>query len=162
MFQIGDRVVYPMHGAGFVEGIMQQTIAGQQKEYYDIRIHGGGIRLKLPVSGVGSERLRKIIGREEARRLLLHFNAFEIDRNAPWGKRCKENVERLKTGMPEEIAEVVKTLMMRDRTVGLSTGDRQVMITARNALCSELSLALEQSVSEILETLQEAVDEKIG
>ncbi|MBQ6823343.1 MAG: CarD family transcriptional regulator [Clostridia bacterium] len=160
MYHVGDRVVYPMHGAGFIEGTVTQTIGGQQREYYDIRIHGGNIRLKLPVDG--PIRLRAVMNSEEAEQVLHHFHALEIDVNAPWGKRYRENMDRLKVGTPEDVAEVVKTLMLRDKNPGLSTGDRQVMVTAKNILCSELSLALEKEIKDIQKLLQDSVDEYLG
>ncbi|MBQ8893016.1 MAG: CarD family transcriptional regulator [Clostridia bacterium] len=160
MFNVGDRVVYPMHGAGFIEGTVKQTIGGQQKEYYDIRIHGGNIRLKLPVDG--PVRLRNVMDRDQAQHVLEYFRALEIDMSAPWGKRYKENMERLKVGTPEDVAGVVKALMLRDKNPGLSTGDRQVMVTAKNILCSELSLALDLEVKEVQNKLQDAVNEMIG
>jgi len=162
MFKVGDRVVYPMHGAGFIEGIVQQTVGGQLKDYYDIRIHGGNIRLKLPVLNVGVIRLREVMGSAEAREVLEYFKELQIDQNVPWGKRYKENVEHLKTGNPKEVVGVVKALMLRDKVVGLSTGDRQVMVLSKNILCSELSLALEQEISVLFETLQGIIDETIG
>lgn len=160
MYHVGDRVVYPMHGAGFIEGTVTQTIGGQQREYYDIRIHGGNIRLKLPVDG--PVRLREVMSEAEAQSVLEHFRAVEIDLNAPWGKRYRENMDRLKQGNPNEVAEVVKTLMLRDKNPGLSTGDRQVMVTAKGILCSELSLALGTEVKEIQGLLQRLVDELMG
>ncbi len=162
MFKVGDRVVYPMHGAGFIEGIVQQTVGGQLKDYYDIRIHGGNIRLKLPVQNVGVIRLREVMSGAEAQEVLTYFENLEIDQSAPWGKRYKENVEHLKTGDPKEVVGVVKALMLRDKAVGLSTGDRQVMVLSKNILCSELSLALEQKTDSLLETLQSIIDETIG
>lgn len=160
MFKIGDRVVYPMHGAGFIEDTVLQTIGGQQREYYDIRILGSNIRLKSPVEG--PVRLREVMEKQEGQALLAYFRDLEIDVNAPWGKRYKENMERLKNGVPEEVAEVVKALMLRDKTVGLSTGDRQVMVTAKNILCSELSMALDLEMKDVQQELQAVVDETVG
>lgn len=160
MYNVGDRVVYPMHGAGFIEGTVTQTIGGQQREYYDIRIHGGNIRLKLPVDG--PVRLRDVMSAADAETLLAYFATVEIDMSAPWGKRYKENMDRLKQGSPQDVAEVVKTLMLRDKNPGLSTGDRQVMVTAKNILCSELSLALELEVKDVQLRLQQVIDEMMG
>ena len=161
MFKIGDRVVYPMHGAGFIEGTETKTIGGQQKEYYTISILCGNIRLLLPVSNNGHIQLREVINKSKAREILDYFKTLEIDVSAPWGKRYKENVDRLKSGTPEGVAEVAKALMLRDKTVGLSTGDRQVMVMAKNILCSELSLALDTSMERVQHNLQSVVDELV-
>ncbi len=162
MFSVGDKVVYPMHGAGVIESIETKSIGGQPRDYYNVKIMGGSIRLALPVSNAGNIRLRGIISSEEAERLLRYFSDLAVDASAPWGKRYKENNEQLKTGIPEKMAEVVKTLMLRDKTVGLSTGDRQMMVNAKNIFCSELAMALNWSNEEILAKLQEMIDHTLG
>lgn len=161
MFKVGDRIVYPMHGAGYIEGTEMQCVGGVQREYYNIHILGSNIRLKLPVDNAGNIRLRPIIDAERATKVLNYFEALEIDMSLPWGKRYKENVERLKTGDPEETAEVVKTLMLRDKAVGLSIGDRQVMLTAKNLLIAELALALDADHEKIHARLKGLVEDTI-
>lgn len=159
MFKVGDRIVYPMHGAGSIEGTEIQCVGGVQREYYNIRFLGSNIRLKLPVENVGNIRLRPIMEEKKANEVFAYFKALRINTDVPWGKRYKENVERLKTGVPEETAEVVKTLMLRDKEVGLSIGDRQVMLTAKNIFSAELALALEKNQEEIKSALDEIIEQ---
>ncbi|MBQ8600445.1 MAG: CarD family transcriptional regulator [Clostridia bacterium] len=161
MFKVGDRIVYPMHGAGYIEGTEFQTVGGVQREYYNIHILGSNIRLKLPVDNTGPIRLRSVIDAKLASNVLDYFKNLEINTDVPWGKRYKENMERLKSGVPEETAEVVKTLMIRDREVGLSIGDRQVMLTAKNMFTAELALALGKEHEEIQNLLKNIVDKAI-
>ncbi len=161
MFKVGDRIVYPMHGAGFVEGIELQTVGGVQREYYCIHVLGSTIRLKVPVATTGTIQLRPVIDREQAIKVLEYFSNLEIDMSQPWGKRYKENVDRLKTGIPEEMAWVAKTLMLRDKNVGLSIGDRQVMLTAKNIFTAELSLALNMEHEDVQKKLTEIVNKEI-
>ncbi len=160
-FNIGDRIVYPMHGAGHIEGIEQQTVGGVLREYYCVCVLGSNIRLKLPVESNGTVHLRPIISKEDAKQVLSHFSAFRVDTEQPWGKRYKENMDRLKTGEPKEIAEVVKALMLRDKTAGLSIGDRQLMLTAKNILVGELSMALERACEDIRAELSQTVEASI-
>ena len=160
-FNIGDRIVYPMHGAGHVEGIEQQTVGGVLREYYCVCVLGSNIRLKIPVESNGTVRLRPIICKEDAEQVLNHFSAFHVDTEQPWGKRYKENMDRLKTGDPMEIAEVVKALMLRDKMAGLSIGDRQLMLTAKNIFVGELSMALECTCEDIREELSKTIEASI-
>ncbi len=154
MFKVGDRIVYPMHGAGFIEAIVKKVIGGIEREYYELSMIGANIRLSIPVENNGAIRLRSLIDKAEAERVLAHFRSAEIDMSVPWGRRYKENVDRMKSGNPFETAEVLKTLMLRDKNVGLSTGDRQVIVMARQILCSELSIALERDREDILYEFQ--------
>lgn len=162
MFQIGDRVVYPMHGAGIIEGTEEKTVGGRRIAYYQVQILGGSIRLLLPVENNGNIRLRPVIGPEEAKAVLAYFRELKVDMDLPWGRRHRENTELLKTGEPENEAAVLKSLMLRERAVGLSTGDRQTMVLAKNILSSELALTLGVSVEQIQQELRSAADEAAG
>ncbi len=162
MFKIGDQIVHPMHGAGFIEGVEMQTVGGVQREYYDISLLGGKIRLKFPVENSGIVRLRPLVDAKRAQELMHHFNTLQIDMSGPWSKRYKENIDRIKNGDPEEVVEVIKTLMLRDKMVGLSTGDRQMMVMAKNILCSELAMVMESDIETIFGTLQDAIKNEMG
>ncbi len=160
MYKIGDRVFYPMHGAGYIENIEIKTVGGQAREYYAVKIICGNILLMLPVEG-GKIQLRDIISKEEAQKILLYFEDCSIDTEGSWGRRYKENMEKLKLGIPKDTVDVVKALMIRDKNVGLSTGDRQVMVMAKNILCSELSFALEREIPDLQKELQNMVDAQV-
>ncbi|MBQ9952801.1 MAG: CarD family transcriptional regulator [Clostridia bacterium] len=162
MFKIGDQVVHPMHGAGFIEGVEMQTVGGVQREYYNISLLGGKIRLKFPVENSGIVRLRPLVDVKRAQELMHHFNTLQIDMSGPWSKRYKENIDRIKKGDPEEVVEVIKTLMLRDKMVGLSTGDRQMMVMAKNILCSELAMVMQSDVETIFSELQDAIKIEMG
>ncbi len=162
MFKIGDQIVHPMHGSGFIEGIEMQTVGGVQREYFDISLLGGKIRLKFPVENSGAVRLRPLINAKRAQELMHYFNTLEIDMSGPWSKRYKENIDRIKKGDPEEVVEVIKTLMLRDKMVGLSTGDRQMMVMAKNILCSELAMVMESDIETIFGKLQDEIINEMG
>ena len=162
MFKIGDQIVHPMHGAGFVEGIEMQVVGGVQREYYAISLLGGKIRLKFPVENSGTIRLRSLVDAKQAQELMHYFNTLEVDMSGPWSKRYKENIDRIKKGDPEQVVEVIKTLMIRDKMVGLSTGDRQMMVMAKNILCSELAMVMNSDIDTIFGKLQDAIKNEMG
>ena len=162
MFKVGEKIIYPLHGAGEIDQIVRREVGGVEQEYYDITLQEGLIRVSLPVSNAGKMRIRRIIGKKEAGSVLEHFKEYRADCSIPWNKRYKENLEVLKTGDSYKTAEVVKLLMLRDRSVGLSTGDRQTMIVARNLLAGELSLSLCCTKKELLEEFQQIVESEFG
>lgn len=162
MFKIGDQIVHPMHGAGFIEGIEMQTVGGVQREYFDISLLGGKIRLKFPVENSGIVRLRPLVDANQAQELMHYFKTLEIDMSGPWSKRYKENIDRIKKGNPKDVVEVIKTLMLRDKMVGLSTGDRQMMVMAKNILCSELAMVMESNVDSVFSELQNEIQNEMG
>lgn len=157
MFCIGDLVVHPMHGAGVIDNIVQEKVAGVTQEYYVFKMPVGGLILKIPTANAGIIGLRRIISREEAEALLKAIPSLAIEMNTNWNKRYQENMLRLKSGDPYEVAKVVKSLMYRDCKRGLSTGERKLLHNARQIMLSELVLAEAREYREVETRLDQAM-----
>ena len=140
MFSVGDQVVHPMHGAGVIDAIVQEKIAGSVQEYYVFKMPVGGLLLKIPTANSAAIGLRSVVAPAEAERLLAAIPALEPGQTANWNQRYRENMERLKSGNLYEVARVIKGLMRRERLRGLSTGERKMLHSARQILISELVL----------------------
>lgn len=141
MFSIGDQVVHPMHGAGVIDAIVHEKVAGSAQDYYVFKMPMGGLILKIPVANSAAIGIRSVIGPEEAERLMESIPEMAVEQNANWNKRYRENLERLKSGDLYEVARVIKSLMHRDRQRGLSTGERKMLHNARQVLLSEIVLS---------------------
>ena len=142
MFSIGDLVVHPMHGAGVIDDIVQERVAGTTKEYYVFKMPMGGLILKIPTENSQAIGIRKVISAAEANALLSEIPSISVEHNANWNKRYQENLVRLKSGDLREVAQVVKGLMRRDMVRGLSTGERKMLHSAKQIMISELALVL--------------------
>ena len=140
MFRIGDLVAHPMHGAGVIDAIVQEKVAGSTQEYYVFKMPVGGLLLKIPVANSESIGLRTIITPEEAEALIAGIPSLEVESSANWNKRYQENLQRLKSGDLREVSRVIKGLMTRDTRRGLSTGERKMLQTAKRILISEIVL----------------------
>ena len=140
MYKIGDKVVYPMHGAGEIVALEDKEVFGEVKEYYVLNMPIGGMKVSLPVDSVDKIGVRNIITDEEADQLLEDFSNHECDETTNWNKRYRENMEKIKSGSVTRVAFVVKALMIRDRAKGLSTGERKMLSSAKQILLSELIL----------------------
>lgn len=138
MFNVGDLVVHPMHGAGVIDDIVQEKTAGVTKEYYVFKMPMGGLVLKIPTANSQMIGIRAIISHEEVQALLDKVPALTVESNANWNKRYQENLLRLKSGDLYEVARVVKALMHRDLQRGLSTGERKMLHSAKQIIVSEM------------------------
>ena len=141
MYQVGDRVVHPMHGAGIIESIVQERLGGQLGSYYVFRMPSGGLTLKIPTGSCGAIGVRALSTSGRIREVLSAIPGLEIDRTTNWNRRYRENLNRLKSGDLLEVAGVIKALMHRDGERGLSTGERKMLHNARQILLSEVVLA---------------------
>lgn len=156
MFEIGDRVAYPMHGAGIVELIEDKEILGKLQSYYVLRFALGGMKVMVPV--VGKEvGLRAIITKDEGQKVLEFLSQPCGEECDNWNRRYRENLEKMRTGSIFDTAEVVRALMHRDRAKGLSTGEKKMLNSAKQILVSELILSLELEEQEVLSRIEQAV-----
>ena len=140
MYQVGDRVVHPMHGAGIIESIVQELLGGQLGSYYVFRMPSGGLTLKIPTGSCGAIGVRALSTSGRIREVLGAIPGLEIDRTTNWNRRYRENLDRLKSGDLLEVARVIKGLMWRDREKGLSNGERKMLHSAKQILVSEVVL----------------------
>lgn len=157
MFSIGDQVVHPMHGAGIIDDIVTEKVAGVTKEYYVFKMPVGGLILKIPTANSQAIGIRSIISGEAARTLLAAIPKLEIESNANWNKRYQENLMRLKSGNLYEVARVVKALMHRECERGLSTGERKMLHNAKQIMITELVLAEECEYQDVEMRLDQAM-----
>jgi len=141
MYNIGDKIVYPMHGAGVIESIEEKEILGQKKSYYVVKIPVGEMKVMIPTSNVSDIGIREVISNQDADKVLATLGEMEQSSNNNWNKRYRENMTKIKSGNIFEIACVVRSLIQRDRDKGLSTGERKMLNSAKQILVSELVLA---------------------
>jgi CarD family transcriptional regulator len=157
LFQIGDRVVYPMHGAGIIEGIETSVILGKSQQYYILRMPIGDLRVMVPVENTMNIGFRYVIDVDSIDDIFAILHDFADEQASNWNKRYRENMLRLKSGDIREVAKVVKTLMTRDRERGLSTGERKMLVSSKQILLSELVLASGMQDDVIEKAIEKAV-----
>ncbi len=157
MFSIGDRVVYPMHGAGVIEAIEEREILGQRKQYYIMKMPIGDMKVMIPVDGVDGVGLRQVIPQDDLSRVLEVLAGERTKMSANWNRRYRANAEKLKSGNIFEVAEVVRNLTLREKEKGLSTGERKMLENARQILISEVVLASNIAEAEAHSLLDQAM-----
>jgi len=141
MYKIGDKVVYPMHGAGTIEDIEKKKILGESREYYVLNIPSVDMKIMIPVDNCEKIGVRDVISKEEVDVVIRVLGGETTPMESNWNRRYRENMEKLKTGDILQVAEVVRNLMRNDRRKRLSTGEKKMLTNARQILVSEIILA---------------------
>lgn len=152
MYNIGDKIVYPMHGAGIIEAIEEKEILGEKQKYYIMRMPIGDMKVMIPISNIDNIGIREVIDQKEAEGIIQIFKTGKTNMSSNWNKRYRENMEKIKSGSIYEVADVVKNLMYRDKEKGLSTGERKMLNNAKQILISELVLA-KNTKQEVIEEI---------
>ena len=157
MFNVGDKIVYPMHGAGTIDAIEEKNILGENQAYYVIKMPGE-VKVMVPTAKAEQIGVRNIIGKEEAEKVISILGEDETEMSQNWNKRYRDNMEKMKSGDVYEIADVVRNLAFKQKEKGLSTGEKKMLSNAKQILVSELVLAEHASQEEV----EELIDNKIS
>jgi CarD family transcriptional regulator len=158
MFDKGDRVVYPNHGAGTIVDVEVKEILGEEKKYYIMELPIGEMRVMIPVHKVEEIGIRDVIDEEEAENVFHLLKGEKSKMSQNWNRRYRANQEKLKTGDIYEVVEVVRNLTIRDMEKGLSTGEKKMLSNARKILISELVLAKNMSEEEVVEKIDNILE----
>ena len=153
-FRVGDKVVYPHHGAAVIEGTQRRMIEGETREYWVLRLSYGDLTLMVPTDGADEVGLRGVVPKNELEQV---YKVLQSKKQAPapsnWSRRFKSHVEKLRSGDIYQVAEVVRNLSLRDHEKGLSTGEKQMFVKAKKILASELMYAKDMDEEEAAEWL---------
>jgi len=141
MYQIGDKIVHPMHGAGVIDRIVEEKISGKLVSFYVFKMPISGLTLKIPVENSEMIGIRSISPMEAIEAVIEQIPQLSVDMTANWNHRYRENMERIKSGDLLEVAGVIKALMHRDSERGLSNGERKMLHSAKQILISEIVLS---------------------
>ena len=145
-FAEGDLVVYPNHGAGYVSGVEEKTVLGEERRYYVVYIADGELTLNIPADG--NTGLRLCAGEEGVAAALAILGESAEEMPEHWNHRLRHNQEKLRSGEISRVAEVVRDLSIYGGEHGLSTGERNLLAKARRILTSEVAMAKNLTVIE--------------
>jgi CarD family transcriptional regulator, regulator of rRNA transcription len=148
LFKVGDKVVYPHHGAGTVVKKENREVLGERREYLTIRILHNDMTVNVPTENAERVGLRKVIDEEMVGKVLKALTGTGTAMPKNWNRRFKHNRDKMKTGDIFELAEVVRNLSLRDHEKGLSTGEKQMFVKAKKILASELMYAKQMDEDE--------------
>lgn len=157
MFNIGDKVVYPMHGAGVIESIEEKELDGGKQAYYILSMPGE-VKAMVPIERAEQIGIRNIIDKETANNVMKVLEEQESEEDPNWNRRYRDNMEKMKSGNIYEIANIVRNLSFKQKDKGLSTGDKKMLLNAKQILISELVLAEHSDKDQI----EEQIDNKIN
>jgi CarD family transcriptional regulator len=140
MFIVGDKIVYPMHGAGVIEEIEEKKVLGETRRYYILRVPCGDMKIMIPIESSDGVGVRNIMTELELSDVIDSLQGETTEMSNNWNRRYRENMEKLKTGDAFEVAEVVRNLMRLDKGKKLSTGEKKMLSNAKQILQSEMIL----------------------
>ncbi|MFJ8259182.1 CarD family transcriptional regulator [Peribacillus asahii] len=140
LVQIGDRVFYPMHGAGIIKAIEEREILGKTEEYCVINIPICKMDVMIPMNKIHTSGIRSLVDRKTMKEILLVFHHENPHNSIPWKERYSLNMEKMKTGDVHDSVEIVRDLLFQSKEKSLNSSERHMLNQARRNLISELVL----------------------
>ena len=157
MFNVGDKIVYPMHGAGVIDAIEEKDILGEKQAYYILKMPGE-VKVMVPTAKAEEIGVRSIIDKSSAEKVFRVLESDETEMSMNWNKRYRDNMDKMKSGDIYKVADVVRNLSFKQKEKGLSTGEKKMLNNAKQILVSELVLTEHATQDEI----EQMVDSKIS
>lgn len=157
MFNVGDKIVYPMHGAGVIDTIEEKDILGEKQAYYILKMPGE-VKVMVPTAKAEEIGVRSIIDKSSAEKVFRVLESDETEMSMNWNKRYRDNMDKMKSGDIYKVADVVRNLSFKQKEKGLSTGEKKMLNNAKQILVSELVLTEHATQDEI----EQMVDSKIS
>jgi CarD family transcriptional regulator len=157
-FRVGDKVVYPHHGAAVIEKMEKKQLFGEERDYYILKLAYGELTLMVPTDSTEEVGLREVTPAKEMPKVFKVLKKQEPTTNTTnWSRRFKANVEKLRSGDIYQVADVVRSLHQRDKEKGLSAGEKRMLTKAKQILVSELSFAKNVDEAEAEKLLEEVL-----
>lgn len=140
LYQVGDNIVYPMHGAGRIKAVEEREFQGEKQEYYIIKMVIGNMEVMIPASKMLSSSIRHVTDLASLKKIVNKFQHKESEELLPWKQRHKANMDKIKTGKLKACAEVIRDLVSLKRKDKLNSSEKTMLNKAHEFLVSELKL----------------------
>lgn len=157
MFNVDDKIVYPIHGVGSIESIERKVVLGKRTEFYIINIINSGMKVMIPVTNAEEIGIRSIISKREVNKVMKLIKKESTKTEDDWKLRYQNNIEKVKSGSIYEVAEVARDLYRRGREKELSIMERKLYENAYQLLIHEVALAKNIEVEEAGNLVSEAL-----
>lgn len=156
-FRVGDKVVYPNHGVGVIEQISSKTIGSNIEKYYLLKIKASSLKVEIPFRNAGMVGLRRVIKNGEVQKIVDFLVDSKCENHSDWKYRFKENSEKMRTGSLQDVAGVLKSLLLLSQTKPLSFREKKMLERARYLLVSELAMAKNLNEPDVEQILSKAL-----
>ena len=161
-FKVGEKLVYPNHGVTVVENIGESPILGAGATYYHLRLLGNNSRLMVPTQNTDRVGLRRLYQQKEIKSLFSLLEERVAKSQNDWKGRYRENLEKMKTGRLEDVAEVLKNLNEVSKKKSLSFREKKMYDRAKYLLVSEVAIVKGIPEAEAEKLIQKSLEKSLA
>ncbi|ULT57034.1 CarD family transcriptional regulator [Neobacillus drentensis] len=162
MFNVGDMVIYSIHGLSRIDDICEKTISNVTKTYYVLHpLDQTNLIISAPIDS-DKVVMQKLLDPDEAKEILLSFQQPEAGWIENPKHRYRQYQDIIRTGHRREIAKITRTLMRKDMELHLEhkklhEQDRKILDPIQNLLFKELAMSLDTTFDKIVEQVNSLI-----
>ena len=156
-FKVGDKVVYPNHGVGVIEEVMQTQAGGVDQSFYRLRIASNGSTVLIPTANTSHVGLRKVLTRRDVDKVYRVLRNGRISVTQDWKGRFQEHSEKMRSGDIYEVASVLKSLTLLSKSKNLSYRERKMLDKSKYLIVSEIASVANLEETEVEQKVDRAV-----
>ena len=155
VFKVNQRVVYPSQGVGVINEIVDKKylgngeLSGKIVKHYRIYLEVSDMVVTVPVPSAEKLGIRAIVSAEAAQKALDSLSIDNGPVTSDWKLRFQQNMELMKKGSVDDIANIVRCLYQRSKVKELPIQERKLYDNAKKLLIDEISFALGKDPADI-------------
>ena len=156
-FKVGDKVVYPHHGAATIIKKERIEFGGEKTDYFVLEVATDQLTVRVPTLKAVELGVRPVISKTVARKVFATFKEDPQEAGSNWSRWYKLLTEKINSGDIFQVAEVVRDLTYAQQIKGISPALKRMLAKARLIIISELRFALVLDEEEAIKKLDRAL-----
>jgi CarD family transcriptional regulator len=159
---VGDKVVYPRHGVGQIVGIEELDLVEGFERYYVIEIPDQHLTVRVPIRNLEGLGVRPVMSREKLLRVLETLRSEPRPLSDDYRERQDWVRERLETGGPLRIAEIVRDLTWHEQRAHLTKVDTDLLARGRDFLSAEIAFVTDTEIIDAKQAIDDALTSAVA
>ncbi len=156
-FAVGDKVVYPHHGAATIIKKRKLDIGGEKRDYFILEIATDQLTVSVPVDSAVDLGVRPVISKNKAKQVFAALRSEPQEAGSNWSRWYKILTEKINSGDIFQVAEVIRDLDYAQKVKGISPALKRMLAKARLIIISELQFSLDISEEDAVKKLERAL-----
>jgi len=156
-FKVGDKVVYPHHGAATIVRKEKHEFKGEKQNFYVLEIATDQLIVRVPAASSIERGVRPVISKSKARQVFQTLRSEPQEAGSNWSRWYKVLTEKINSGDIFQVAEVIRDLDYAQKIKGISPALKRMLAKARLIIISELQFSLAVSEEEATKRLERAL-----
>ncbi|MDR2685177.1 MAG: CarD family transcriptional regulator [Rickettsiales bacterium] len=154
-FKKDQFVVYPMQGVGKILDIEEQVIGGEKMQLLVIELERDKITLRVPTMRTEVLGLRPLVSGKAMGEAIESAKMPPASKRMIWARRALQYEEKINSGNPMELADVIRDLQRRNAEDPMTFSGRKLYLKALGRMAEEFAVLHKIKLEEAEEKIED-------